>query len=462
MKEDIKQAIIPVPNRPQPAWNEPEETAFAFLQIVPADQTMDACREQIITVLQDLIQRYTAGGSTSVRVETAERLLRSLLLAVNAAISSPAGRAEARRRLREKPFRELYREGVQNIAASLAEAKEMYTKVRRGKLPISLASYNSTINEALPEFFLTYKVLFGAHEIIAGIDYPLLRPVPDLPGVFYIHRYLKQLALENEICRRFPPEEIRRLLESFGRINRIDYRVSMVNICETVVGNAVFATLSGRAAGSLLLTPAEAAAVERQIAGLDPAETEAAIRDSLARIVTDLSLDPETAEYVRSGVAELALRVRNAAECSSLGNLILTEAAPGPSGPVFLGGARMDDRTFAAVCRRIAESRNKKTKAAVILAEVNSPEDLVDVLEADCLYGEEYTAVFRRLDVTTLAVLGRVVFEAELRAGPLRLAALGRREEAAEWQERFVDYLNSLNRRRKEAVEEMINTLRIV
>jgi len=461
MNNENRQPVVPDRQELQPIGR-PDQNTAAFRPGGRVDrEAADGFRAEVMLLLQELILQYTADSSSSVRVETAERILRSLLYTIE--VGKQSGPETGPGRPRTRSARELYGRGLQILTACLADAKELYSEVKWKKLSVPLRTYNYTINEALPEFFLSYEVLFGAHETMANIDYPLLCDVPDLQGVFYLHRYLAQLALENEFCRCFRPEEIMRLLHNYGRIYDIDYRVSMVNICEIVVNNAVFAILAGRPPGELTLTPAQASDLSRELHALAPGELEAAVLSALAQIGTAPGGRPGLAEYLRQYAAGLVPRVRIAAASGSLDALILTEPAAEAAGPVFIGGERMDDRRFAAVCRRITESKTAAAKAAVILAEISSPEDLVDLFEADCLFGDEYTTVFRRLDATVLAVLGRVAFEAELRAGPLSLAALtAPPESGTEWQEKYLEYLRSLRGERRQAVEKMLNTVRII
>ncbi len=83
------------------------------------------------------------------------------------------------------------------------------------------------------------------------------------------------------------------------------------------------------------------------------------------------------------------------------------------------------------------------------------------MLESDCLYGDEYDALFHAFGDMELAILAKIVFYEELRSETLDLPSivLLENEYPMEWQMRFVQHLQVVSRERLQAVEKYMDEM---
>jgi hypothetical protein len=99
----------------------------------------------------------------------------------------------------------------------------------------------------------------------------------------------------------------------------------------------------------------------------------------------------------------------------------------------------------------------------MITANVHSIADYRDILDQDCLYGDEFTAAFEVLSDIALVVLGYTIFEEELINGPFHLsqasiAECGRNVQS-QWQTYYLDFLCRQSEDRREQIEDILNKI---
>lgn len=192
-------------------------------------------RSGILWALADQLGRYTAGQSSSVPVEAAEKVFESMLYCVSAELSV---RPDPTAALREKSPEELFRRGVERVKGMVSDAQLLYREVLETRIQTDLIAYNATLDGAIPGFFKTYDPEYAAHEngALTGFpDYPLLNDDKSRGGVLYMKRYLEGLLRENRFCACYRKNYIRAVLLFHGRKHRLDYREMIVNIPELLL-----------------------------------------------------------------------------------------------------------------------------------------------------------------------------------------------------------------------------------
>jgi len=257
--------------------------------------------EEVFALLQDRIQRYTMGDSTSVPVDTARRLLESIAYC-----------AELNRRFPEQdippgaalPAR--WRAGVKQAKRIAARANMLLHQAQRMQPPVKNTAYRDTI-AALPVFFRAYDADFFAHEIPCSFDYPLCGAVPDaLFGAEYITEYLRRLLTESRLLRAFAPEALRALYAQYY----VDFEDLLVNLCLPVAEMALLSALAGRPVRALALDEKGYADAGEKIARMNKDAAEEAMRETASRALAELGIgDPMVHELlVRVGL-DLAARL---------------------------------------------------------------------------------------------------------------------------------------------------------
>ncbi|MCX7708691.1 MAG: DUF6179 domain-containing protein [Clostridia bacterium] len=416
---------------------------------------------QTLLILQDLIERYTKGESSSIRVDTAEGLLNSIYYSIDAWIARYENPENGLEELKRKTIREIYQEGLERVSECLEETEVLYWELLKKRLEVSLEAYNATL-EAFPAFFQKYGAVFNAQDTPASIDYPLVFDNTQLKGIFYIRHYLETLHLETQFCRLFQKEEIEKVLISYGKICRVRHTKPLVNIFELIINNSVFSVLSGGKAECAVISPLQLELIENRLGGLSKREVESVIEETVEQVIEELRIDHiKLIQYIHQYKTLLIHRIFNAMENNSLHNIVLIsdEVQLPDASTFFQSGERMSDASFRAMVRSIVKCTDTADKIEILISSIRSLEDFIDVLGADCLFEGEYISLYSALSDVELAALGRLVFYEELRESSVELisAAAIEREAELEWQAQYTAFLRALNTDRIEAIEKFMN-----
>jgi hypothetical protein len=187
---------------------------------------------KIMRLLSKEILYYTGGKSSSVTVETAQKLLESALYSITLYLDS---QSEPYTAIKTESLEDIRQKGLELVKLKVEEAKQLLKEVRETRTPTDLIAYNGTIDVALEGFFQLYDPRFEAQSTAAVIDYPLSKDDMSVTGILYIISYLTQLKKENEFCAKYSKNHIRALLFAHGAKHHLDYREMLVNIPEIIL-----------------------------------------------------------------------------------------------------------------------------------------------------------------------------------------------------------------------------------
>jgi len=423
---------------------------------------LDDMQLQIMSLLRESIIKYTRAESSSVKVETAQSLMLSNLYAMDACLHRFANPEEAVAVLMETSIEEIHAEGLEVVRACFEESRQLHREVQNSKLSVPNQAYHATIEEALPDFFSKYDLVFGAHQTMASIDYPLLFDDMRITGIFYIKQYLEKLALENQLSRLFPEKEIEKLFFNYGRVYRIDCREALINIFEVVITNAIFSVGLDNSSAKLSISRFEYQALLEKFRVLEPAACAAFINETVVSLMAVLHIeDSRLRDYITNSQSLLIPRFLTALEHDCLENVIILDEAHQPGLEiVFNEGQRIDDEKFRSIVDEILDCDNGAQKTVLINTGIQSLGDFIDILEAECLFGEEFKELFAVLGDMELSILARIVFIEELRNEPggFSFASWEEKPLDNEWQIELVDYLQSLNRDRLKNIENYLSS----
>lgn len=422
-------------------------------------QEIYAIQEQVMLILKDLIILYTKGESTSIKTETAEELLNLIYYSIDTYVSSLQDPEAGIALLKSADIKGIYYKGVEVIALIFKEAEQLCREIVRNKLDVPLEVYNTSVTEALPEFFKNYSVVFGAHDTACSLDYPLIFDDMNVRGVLYIRNYLENLEIETQFCRHFSKGDIAKTLAAYGRTCRIDYKESPVNLFEILVSNSIFSALSGNDASKLIITTSQYEIIQRKLTGLDYLQMDNAFNAAVEKLIIDLRIDqPKLIEYIHRYKKDFVLRVLNAVKNNNLNNIVLVsgEGKSQNRESAFIEEERLNDDSFRLIVQRIIDCTDSADKVSIIISGVRSLEDFIDVLNADCLFGDEFEAVFAALGDMELAVLAKVIFVDELRNNQLSLSSISvnKKEITEEWRLEYIRFVQRLSEERIKAIEE--------
>lgn len=422
---------------------------------------MDAVQAKVMEILADLILKYTKGESSSVRVETSQRLLMSVFYAIDAGLGTDSDPQEVLETLLHGDLREIYKQGLDTLELNLIASRDLYAETLKTKLAIPNDAYHSTIEE-LQDFFKAYDILYNAQDATANIDYPLLFDDMDIEGVFYIKQYLEKLNLENRICSFYPIRDINQLLVNYSRVYRINTRETLINILEIVISNAVFSILAGNRGSQLNISSEQFEHLNQRLSRFDHSRFADLLSEAIEILIVDLQIEaPAAKEYIRRFHAVLFPRFINALDNNSLYNLIIVNAkATQQFDIMFDEGNSLDDEHFRQVVEKIMDCANAEDKASIIRSEIQSLGDFIDILEAECLFAEEYHVLFNHLGDMELSILARIVFIDDIRTNLMNFSLQNPEEKPSEpdWQAVFCEYVQQLSPERIETIEDYIKS----
>lgn len=417
----------------------------------------------LIHILQELIRRYTQGKSSSVTSETAERIMASILYAVDAYAFSFEHPEEAVMSLKSTDIRHVYKEGVDRVSQCFAETKLLYREIRRNKLNVPVDAYNMTIDESLPLFIDKYGIIFDAHNTMTSIDYPLAIDDMRLQGVYYIRQYMEHLNIETRFCRLFAERSLLKLLSDYGKVCRFDYRIELFNLFGLMLNNAVFSVMSGGEANQVTISTHQFNRLKGLFTRMKASEIRSSIHKAIDRLQSDLKTDPELTAYMNQCRDDLIQWVINAAANNSLETVIITEKEERTKSILLLlnEAERMSDVRLRLLVEEIMGCEKKEEKVQLIQAHFSSLHDYLDLLDSHSLFGDEYKALFATFGDTELAIFAKIVFYEELRSDSLdfETIVLEGTESEVEWRLHYIEFMQSLSKERIRSIENIISEI---
>ncbi len=193
-------------------------------------------------------ERYTCGDSSSIKVETAQNILRSILYTAGVFLKTLTP-DDAVGELKKDTAASVYGRGRRRIGTKLSTARHLHALVLGNLLMTENITYNDTVKGGIKGFFRIYDADYAAHEIRITADYPLSNPPNGLVGIEFIVEYLKSVLLENEFCGRFDMQAVHDLMRSYHK----DYEILIINIFDQVLASSIGCVLADIQPETLLI-----------------------------------------------------------------------------------------------------------------------------------------------------------------------------------------------------------------
>lgn len=412
-------------------------------------EELEILQYQIAELLADRFNRWTGGQSSSVPVETGQRIQQSALYTAGYYLKSLPDAESALAELKSHRFDDLFQKGKERIETVRKESEALFHAIQQEPFATDVLAYNETLSEGLPMFFSSYDADFEAHDTPASIDYPLGNDKMNLTGIEYIYNYLWKLSLENKFCSFFDREEIHSLLRGYDR----QYRDLLFNIYDLVLTNAVGCMLLRRNDREsydrgLHISDFDCQYLQKELAPLPPERLAELVDEAVSSLCAMLSIsDPGLISYIKSSAVNLKSRLRHALEAKGL-QLLFLSTADEEEQPVihFEDKAALDHDAFLKLADEIRECRYVSDKLSLLRMKAPGMTDLVDLLEGDCFFGEEYEEVFAFLEDVQLAVLTK-----ELPFDPVDYQ-LPQEEIDQEWKRSLYSWLSKMDPTRTSAI----------
>ncbi|KPU45576.1 hypothetical protein OXPF_08090 [Oxobacter pfennigii] len=368
------------------------------------DSDMTNIQLQCIELLAYKVERYNSGDSSSIRVETAESIMKSNFYTMGVYLKSLQDTGHAVSQIKTSPVSLIYQKGRKLINAKIHAAKHIYRMIQGNKLTTINYAYNATVSHnGVGSFFELYNPEYEAHETIASIDYQICNTITGLAGVEYILKYLENIFLENQFCRNFAAEDIHHLLCGYDE----GYKDLLINIFEQVLAAALGCVLANRSVLKLDISGQEVEQLYSELCKDDDNLLIFKIHNAAEKIFkeADISSIP-LQRYIKICLPQITATIINAVREDTLDKVFVCPVNPDMRPKVrFSSGAKMRDEDYRKFIGELHECRYSSDKSELIKEKVKSFGDFEDLLLDGKLSQEEMLYVFDILGNGEIAAL---------------------------------------------------------
>jgi len=357
-----------------------------------------------MSLLATLANEYTRGRSSSIRNDTAERLMLSAMYTLGVVLICMPSPDAAANALIAQPVSGLYTLGKTAIERKISQAARTYSQLKARALQLKNILYNDTLFEGIPLFFEKYDSAYSAHDTPASIDYPLSRRLERQSGIQYISEYLQCLTHETAFCSHFC--DIDALLSGY----HAGFEDLLINIFDIVLACALGCTLLGKPAPYIQMTPNDQEALARLLSPMSARQIKQALIKAATALCTDLDIRSVSLQlYIRSAVVRLCGRLNIAIHTQRIDTIFVCAKPASMHHTHFQDCPKMSDPHFRALTNELHLCATARDKAGIIAQDIHSFTDLTDVLGASCIWTNEFAAIFNTLSDSILALLSYTV-----------------------------------------------------
>ncbi|MDD7793431.1 DUF6179 domain-containing protein [Clostridium sp. 'White wine YQ'] len=395
---------------------------------------------QLFSILTETLGYYTRNESYSVRVEIADKIMLSIYYTIGLFIKNNSTIKGSKTLFNEKGMKYLFEEGEKLIRLKYDECKSLLNHIQETKLNTMNYAYNDTIDYGLPLFFDEYDIRFSSHEAAGSIDYPLANDEMKLVGIEYMEDYLNKINMENHFCLNFDIFQIESLLKGF---HKNSYHM-LINIFQLVLVNYLGVILTQKKEKSLDITKNDREYIKESIQKLSKDDFIKHIIEAKDKMIKELSIENKCLiDYITETILKVIPDIENGLRTDTLESIFITPDKSQDEGIRYEDGESVENDIFKCITEEIRDCNNVEDKIKIIREEFHSLKDLIDVLGADCIFGDEFIHVFKALDDFEIALLFKNTPQGEFMDSDYGT------ESEREWHEKLKVYLDSFDEDRK-------------
>lgn len=364
-----------------------------------SEKDTERLQRESTELLKKQAENLVSGKSTSVRSETAQKLLSSVFYTVGAYLKTLPTPDSALYAIKKESLGSLFASGQKYLSGLLQKAKTKQLNLKKNLFVTQNIYYRTTAIDGLNAFFALYNPSLFADETIITADYPVFLPCKSSAGIEFIAEYIDRLCLENRFCLFFEANEIHSLLFSSDPL----YKNSVMNIFGRVLISALFRTITDRAYDSLFCDCAEATEL---CMGKTASELGEMLLSAAKKLTLALGCSERLSDYVRECIPTVVGTIINAQKLGTLNGLFPYRASEASAAAVEItDGQSMNDTDFTALTEKLT-SADSDEKISLLLSVISSFSDLLDILHGGYLNEQELITLFGALpeDIITLLV----------------------------------------------------------
>ena len=404
--------------------------------------------------------KFTKGESSSVTVETAEKLIIAIWYTIDMYLGSFDNITYSIEAIKHESLESMYNKGKIILKEEFEATKYFYEETIKNKLDIEIIAYNDTLGEGIEAFFRNYNVEFEPHDAPCSIDYPLAFDDWSVQGLNYIKNYLKNINIENRICSYFDKSAINNMLENYGKMYSINYRDLLINVFELTITNAVFSFIINRDYKTLEIKEEEFIHLEKNLETLKN-DISKLIDLCINKIIYDFDIvNEDEINYLNRYKKVIVNSTISGIKNNNIKNmLVITQNEKIPENKFIIEENNLENEEFKNIIEAIIEEDSIFNKINIIKSKINSIKDFIDMLNSDCLFKDEYIELFKSLTDIEISILGRFVFNEECRMNKLKLKDVIYSEFDInnEWEYYYIEFIKSLDIDKIISIEDSIN-----
>lgn len=379
------------------------EEAFSLGMI--NEEEVENIQYQCMELLTVKIEKLNKGESSSVRVEIAEKIMKSNLYTVGIWLKSLTDADEAIKEIKKTHISLIYEKGRKRIDTKLNSARHIHMMVLKNLLKTYNYTYNATFKDGINGFFKIYNADYEAHEIHITADYPLSIPVSNLTGIEFVLKYLENVYYENMFCACFSSYDIEHLLFGYSK----DYKLLVINIYEIVLTAAIGCKIAGKRALDLNIMPVHRKIIADALLVKSEQEIEKIVIKASEELEEELCINNVYLKhYIKNSLQKVISSVINAVRLNTFDNVFISKKYPELSGKFkFNYGFKMEDELYRSTVEEITQCRYLSDKLLIIKRKIKSMADMEDLLLDAELTHNEINAVLQGLDAVETAAMAK-------------------------------------------------------
>lgn len=367
-----------------------------------SDEELSKIQTELLIILAEQTDKWSQGKSSSIPTEKAQELLTSAVFVIGVQLKTYQAPENAVEALKAEPLKSLFEKGLKLVQRKIAISRHRQKRIIAHLLNTPNVYYRATIADGINGFFKLYRPQFSAQEIHITADYPTYLGRPNFDGIEFIERYLRCIEAENEFCMHFAPQDIHHLLCGLTQ----DYRSIPMNLFEPVFLSALGLAILHRNPEQLDLSREDIVSLYRFFSGKSKQEIQLVLENAFCDLDKKMELPEISKRYICLCIPKFAETIQKSVVLKTMDKVFLAPAYPERETKITISyGERMDDTKYQKLVDRILQANNSKDRVNLILQEVHSLADLLDILSDAELYKEDFELLTNLLPAPVFAAL---------------------------------------------------------
>ena len=364
-----------------------------------------------LKLLKIQLKYYTKDETSSVMVEVAEKILKGIDYTLGIYLKSLKNIDLMIKELKGFTLEEILKKGNDLIKEKVKVNKELLVYIQNNKINVDNYSYNDTIDYGIPLFFKEYDYFFTPHEAAGSIDYQLCIDDMSYVGIEYIENYLNILQLENEFCHKFNIEEVKELLKGYD----VNNNLLLINIFELVLTNAIGLMICDKGLSTLNINNKDRDYIKEKLCNLQLCNLINELKKYVIILYNELyTRNVGAKEYIDKAILKIAPIIKNAIELDKLENVFISFVGEDNDLITYVDKEKMSNSRFRNVTEKIRGCSSIEDKIKLIKNNIESLEDLIDMLDSECLFDDEYEKYFKSLSQFEIILIFKYIQDLSL------------------------------------------------